>query len=250
MENSLILSEQINSTAYLKERLAPTPGEASYLHLSDLKLALESVRTERRLVILDYGCGGSPYRSLFAQSDYRRADIFQAENDQLDYRMDESSRVGEKDEFFDFILSTQVLEHVPDPAAYLAEAFRLLKKGGMFYLTTHGSYPDHGCPHDYRRWTAHGLKLDLEKAGFSVVRLELMTTGPRYLIQQIDFRVTSLDAGFSLFGIALLGFRGLYRLTKPWVHRMCDRHFTGNRVVTADFENHPSYVVVGCLAKK
>jgi SAM-dependent methyltransferase len=250
MESNLNLPERITSASYAKERLEPKPGDALYLHHSDLKLAIESMRTDRDFLLLDYGCGGSPYRSFFPQADYRRADFLQAEGQHLDYRLDESSRVPEKDGVFDFILSTQVLEHVRDPHAYISEAFRLLKKGGTLYLTTHGSYPDHGCPFDYRRWTAQGLEVDLKSAGFSIPRTELVTTGPRLLFQQFAYRVTSLRAPFSLFGILLFGFRGLYWLIKPWLHRMCDRYFSNNRVVRTNLEEHPSYVVVACLVQK
>ena len=58
---------------------------------------------------------GSPYRSLFPNADYRRADFLRQEGDVLDYILDANSCVKEKDQTFDFILSTQVLEHVDDP---------------------------------------------------------------------------------------------------------------------------------------
>ena len=39
-----------------------------------------------------------------------------------------------EDGSFDVVISTEVLEHVPDPAHYLAEVKRVLKPGGVFSL--------------------------------------------------------------------------------------------------------------------
>ena len=127
--------EHIRQNAYVEERLHPKRGRLDYLPLADLRLALETFRTDRAITILDYGCGGSPYRSLFPNAIYKRADYLQDGVDRLDYVLSEDSRVKEADNKFDFILSTQVLEHVGSPTIYLAECFRLLKPGGTLYIT-------------------------------------------------------------------------------------------------------------------
>jgi SAM-dependent methyltransferase len=245
------LAEHIRGETYLRERLQPQPGDSSYLHLSDLRQAMEGVRTTLPLRLLDYGCGGSPYRSLFPHCNYRRADYLQNEGDPLDYIVGDDSRVDEKDDAFDFILSTQVLEHVGQPQVYLKECFRLLKSGGKLYLTTHGTYPDHGCPYDFYRWTAEGLAREVQEAGFIICRMEKQTTGPRAFFMQCDYQCHSLIAPRrTLFGFFLYVFRRLYARLQPWVHRMCDTFFSGNRVVAENLENHTTYAVVACLAQK
>src|SRR5262245_35870312 len=105
------LATTIQTDDYLRQRMAPQPGDSLYLHLADLRLAIDRIRTDERLAILDYGSGGSPYRSLFTNADYRRADFLQADSDQLDYVLDEYSRMEEESKTFDLILSTQVAEH-------------------------------------------------------------------------------------------------------------------------------------------
>jgi SAM-dependent methyltransferase len=251
LSDQMELGTYLRSDPYLRERLHPKPGDATYLHLADLRLAIETVRTEAKIKLLDYGCGGSPYRSLFPNADYNRADYLQSETDKLEYILTEDSCVTEKDGTFDFVLSTQVLEHVTNPAFYLRECIRLLKNRGCLYITTHGTYPDHGCPYDFYRWTADGLVRDLKAVGFEILRTEKHTTGPRAFFFNCDCQCDGLQIyRRTLFSLGLRAFRTTYRRFQPWLHRMCDSHFPNNRIVTQNLERHSLYIVAGCLAQK
>ena len=73
---------------------------------------------------------------------------------------------------YDLVASFQVLEHVWDLDAYLGEARRALRPEGWLLLSTHGSWLYHPHPHDYRRWTAEGLRREVESRGFRLVRME------------------------------------------------------------------------------
>ena len=71
----------------------------------------------------------------------------------------------------DYVISSQVLEHVASPGRYLREAHRMLKPGGKLLLSTHGLWPYHPTPTDFRRWTRAGLVAELEASGFRLARL-------------------------------------------------------------------------------
>src|ERR1035437_1063258 len=142
---------------HLRQRIEPRPGDSLYLHLSDLRLALQAHATDAKLDLLDFGAGCSPYRSLFPKANYRRADFAIGTGEGLDFVLNESLLVAAPDNSFDLVLSTQVLEHVEQPENYLKECLRLLRPGGKLVLTTHGIYAAHPCPLDLHRWTADGL---------------------------------------------------------------------------------------------
>src|SRR5688572_6193687 len=169
--------EGLADTQYLKPRIDPKPGDSFYLHLSDLKLALARHATDQPITILDFGCGGSPYQGLFPNARYHRADLPQVPD--IDYVINEFGRVNAPDATFDLVLSTQVLEHCPDPGVYLAEAKRVLRPGGKLLLTTHGMFEEHGCPYDFHRWTQFGLQRIVEAGGFRINCIQKLTTGDR-----------------------------------------------------------------------
>lgn len=73
---------------------------------------------------------------------------------------------------YDIVLSTQVLEHVQDPAAVCADMARVLKPGGHLFLTTPQSSPIHNEPWNYFNFTHYGLELLFEKAGLKVIKEE------------------------------------------------------------------------------
>src|SRR5215475_7010642 len=95
------------SPEYLRQRISPSAGDYDYLHLSDLLLAIQTLIPPNVSRVLDYGCGSSPYRSLFGSCTYHRADLVGGHD--LDFEYGPDSLLSSEIENYDCVLSTQVL---------------------------------------------------------------------------------------------------------------------------------------------
>ncbi len=235
---------------YLRQRLQPTPGDGVYLHLSDLLLAMERFRCDDAISILDLGCGGSPYRSLFPNSVYKRADIAEVEDTDFVIPTDGSPfRLPVDDDQFDIVLSSQVLEHVPEPGLYLAEACRMLKPGGKLLLSTHGVFEEHGCPYDFRRWTSFGLRLELENAGLRVDRMLKLTTGCRAALFLLQRHRRPVSRKHTL-GWWMWWMHWMQHKRREKFDRQCDAAFPECRVVSDTETNNGLYIGLFAVAVK
>jgi SAM-dependent methyltransferase len=73
-------------------------------------------------------------------------------------------------ERFDVILSCSTFEHLKYPTLAAHELMKALKVGGVLYIQTHQSFPLHGYPNDYFRFSQDALaSLFGTQMGFEVV---------------------------------------------------------------------------------
>jgi SAM-dependent methyltransferase len=134
---------------------------------SDVAAGVAQVRGK----VVDVGCGAQPYRGLVPDgARYVGLDIDDAEA-RFGYAVPDTIRFDggrwpDAAHDADFVLCTEVLEHVPEPRDLLAEAFAALKPGGRLLLTVPFAARWHFVPHDYWRFTPASLKRLLEGAGF------------------------------------------------------------------------------------
>jgi len=175
----------LSDEQYVRRRLSLSPFDKDYLHLADLAALIHGIAPEVRGVVFDYGCGGAPYASLFSQcAGYVAADL--EPGPKVDRVLQPDGMTKETGNTYDFVLSTQVLEHVRKPHLYLRECHRILRPGGRILLTTHGMVVEHGCPHDYQRWTARGLEELFLEAGLQIIQSGKLTTQIRGIVQLIN----------------------------------------------------------------
>jgi len=142
-----------------------------YIVLSHLyQWMRERALTVAHGVLLDYGCGGQPYRELFLPkvSKYIAADVAAAHGTSVDIRLQPRQPVPLPSASVDTILANQTLEHVPDSDFYLAECERLLRPGGVLILTAPMQWRHHEAPFDYFRFTRYGLTELLSRHQFTL----------------------------------------------------------------------------------
>lgn len=158
-----------------------------------------SLRPFEGLRLLDIGCGGGllcePMARLGAEvlgADAAARNIpvarLHAEKMglEIDYRVTTAEALAEAGESFDAVLNMEVIEHVPDPQAYLDACARLVRPGGLMVTSTINRNPKSfmlaivGAEH-VLRWLPRGthdwskfivpseLKAMLERAGLRPV---------------------------------------------------------------------------------
>lgn len=150
--------------------------------------------------VLDAGAGSAPYRELFEHCDYVTTDwensIYE-EGRSADIVASLDSLPVE-DGSFDAAVATEVLEHVADPAAAVAELHRVLVPGGRLLVTVPFVWQLHEEPFDFYRYTHHGMRALLEGAGFREVEADPLNgyfTTLGQLVAQYGSATGANDAG-------------------------------------------------------
>lgn len=145
-----------------------------YISLSLIGSWLENVALkEAHGVMLDYGCGGQPYKQLFSSkvTNYISADVAAAAGVTLDIEIEPGVQLPLDDSSVDTLLSTQTLEHLNSVEFYLGECSRLVRSGGVLILTAPMQWRHHEVPYDYWRFTKYGLVHLLESNNFTINRI-------------------------------------------------------------------------------
>ncbi len=178
-----------------------------------------SARPLQGLRLLDIGCGGGllaePIARLGAEvvgADASERNIavarLHAERMGLavDYRAATAEALGAAGESFDAVLNMEVVEHVPDPAAYIAACAGLVRPGGVMLSSTINRtarsylfaivaaeqvlrWLPRGT-HDWQRFVTPGeLEAMLSEAGLEVVDARGFVFNPL----QRDWRLSATD---------------------------------------------------------
>jgi len=150
----------------------------SYFQKKSIKDFLENSKGSFKGDFLDVGCGKMPYKDLILEQNgvekYIGLDIEQAlvydDNIRPDYTWD-GITMPFKNNSFDSIMATEVLEHCPDIDIIIGEIFRVLKPGGGFFFTIPYLWPLHEVPHDEYRYTPFSLKRIFLKHGFKSIKI-------------------------------------------------------------------------------
>jgi SAM-dependent methyltransferase len=154
--------------------LGPTPLHPQFFSRRFLRRQVKKNSGRISGVIADLGCGFKPYQRYFKKArhvglDYPstalavqsgRADLF---GDLTDLPF--------KTACLDGVLCTQVLEHIAEPSRALSEIHRVLKPGGILLLSAPFFYPLHDEPHDYYRFSHHGLNHLLTSADLEMTEI-------------------------------------------------------------------------------
>jgi SAM-dependent methyltransferase len=114
--------------------------------------------------IVDVGCGNCPFEDLMIgeNKEYIPIDVDYA--NQWDYKNSKvtpfnGTEMPFENDSIHHIICTEVIEHIEDPNALIAEFNRVLKVNGTAVITLPWSARFHYKPYDYHRYTPTFLKI-------------------------------------------------------------------------------------------
>ena len=127
-----------------------------------------------RGLTLDAGSGRGAWKDVIQAAGGTResVDIAPKADEQVTWIADLTDMPQVPSNRYDTAICHQVLEHVPLPAAAVAELYRTLKPGSVLVLSVPHLSRLHELPNDYFRYTPGGVRRLLVDSGFEVERLE------------------------------------------------------------------------------
>jgi len=177
------------------------PGHSGAQHSAEAELTSRlGPRSPAGLRVLDVGCGAGDSIDLFRRLDPEvrwsgvdiegSAEVGMRTRRDADFHTFDGERLPFADAEFDLVWCKQVLEHVLDPPALLADVARVLRPGGVLIGSTSQLEPFHS--RSTANPTPYGLALALERAGLS-------TTAIRPSIDSFTLIVRRAMGGGELF---------------------------------------------------
>lgn len=130
------------------------------------------------------------------------------------------------DDYFDVIVASELLEHVPDPRDVLEEIVRVLRPGGLFWATT-----PHGCgisarllglgwsvvcpPEHLQLFSVKSIRELLTSGGFRQVDLATHATNPFEIVHELYRRVgRGAQSGRAAGGVDFNRVESIYQLNE------------------------------------
>lgn len=197
--------------AVLRERFGYSALEAPAFHRLLARLLGGLVYRESIAFVpggrmLDVGCGNGRFlRKMAALGwacegvDFSETAVALCRAAGLNVRRGDLSSAGFDDASFDLVTARHVIEHVPDPTAFVRQAARVLKPGGRLLIQTPNSAAL-GRPWFGAYWFANDIprhlvlfarsNLDRLAAGFGLAPIAHKTfTTPKIFLNSLDYRL-------------------------------------------------------------
>jgi len=112
-----------------------------------MKYASKQVKSGSR--VLDAGAGVCPYKRFFNNVVYESTDYIESKTNRPHDFLCDLSNIPKKDNTYDAIINTQVLEHVENPQQVINEFYRILKQNGKLFVTVPQGGRVHGEPYHF-----------------------------------------------------------------------------------------------------
>jgi SAM-dependent methyltransferase len=126
-------------------------------------------------LVLDAGAGEGQYAALFRKQRYVGVDLGVGDAAWNYCGLDAVADLAAlpfPSGCFGATIHVVTLEHMREPAGVMAEMARTMAVSGVLFVAAPHEWEVHQSPHDYFRYTRHGLEYLLTKAGFCEIEIE------------------------------------------------------------------------------
>nr|WP_320166838.1 methyltransferase domain-containing protein [uncultured Methylophaga sp.] len=176
---------------YLKEQFNPSVLgvfiNPFYFSRSALSNEMKRLITHLKGTVVDVGCGTRPYEESCLCDNYIGLEIDDGRDNSgknANFYYDGNVMPFENGSV-DSVITSQVFEHVSDPAIFLKEINRILKLKGKLLMSVPFIWDEHEQPHDYLRYTSFGIKKTLQQYGFEIVEFRRTANNFSALAQMV-----------------------------------------------------------------
>jgi SAM-dependent methyltransferase len=177
----------------------------------------QTIQQYARGHLLDLGCGMVPFYGLYRDqvTDNTCIDWENSlhANPYLDVVADLNHPFPLSDNQYDVVLCTDVLEHIANPFAFMAETARVLAPNGHLLLTVPFFYWLHETPFDYYRYTEFALRKMCADNSLEVLSIQAYGGYLDVLLDLINKGIASQKWAIKLLLSLAKGFKktGIYR---------------------------------------
>lgn len=163
--------------------------------------------------MLDLGCGKVPL--YIAYKDYIDSHVCVDwenslhKNEFIDYDCDLTQELPFRDNEFDTVILSDVLEHIPEPDGLCDEISRVLAIHGKLLMNVPFMYWVHESPHDYNRYTNFRLIQLMENSGLKVLSITAVGGSPEIFADMLAKHLQAIPLVGSILAIfvqAVTGF--------------------------------------------
>jgi SAM-dependent methyltransferase len=158
----------------LKAALRKTVLFPRWIGVVYIDAAMQRAALHAKGIVLDVGCGARPHEPLLLThaASYYGVDRPREEQPAAPDVVADAMVLPFRASAVDTVVATELIEHLPHPEAFLREAARVLRPGGVVIVSAPFMEPLHEEPRDFFRFTGHGLRCILERHGFRLLSLE------------------------------------------------------------------------------
>lgn len=201
----------------VRAELAPSSRFIAHLVASRYQKAIAEHANGK---LLDLGCGKVPlyeiYRDRVSENVCTDWPSTIHKNSYIDTFCDLSKALPFGDNTFDTILSSDVIEHLPDHDLAFREMGRVLAPGGTLILNTPFMYMVHEIPHDFYRHTRFSIERLTALAGLQVMELDEIGGGLDVLVDILAKYASGIPVIGDFFAIGLQKVATLLSGTTVW----------------------------------